>query len=255
MGRRGHAPNAGKVVGGKLLYEDIILGTILRIRAQDARTGKVKLFSLRTAGFRVETNNGAEVRIPVFQFMGGNFCFYGGDRRSARGLRRDALMIGGISAQHVPMFGYHEIGFAEIRIGRDHSFLFVGERLESMYVHAIASIQVEAPRPGWRSPTDDVARFVTRVRRVQARAEEIARQREQRLRRAMVVITSNSVYVLSAADVYGVRTLQRRGVALTLQGRLVSLYRGEGMCFHLLGQAKALRTTVVLGVEPDPDED
>lgn len=245
------SPRLNEIVDNQFSYRNMVLGDRLAIEAIDARTRTMALCHLQVVGFRPCEKIG---HAPIFA-GGGRFSFIGEDRRTPTRFRRGTLMLGGVSATHVPDFVLSMVGFGGIGLGRDYSLEYIGGEDRFAYIHALRGI-MRRPQPrGWTAPTEEVAAYLRSVEEVERRSAEAHVRRQIRLRRAMVVSTANSTYELGEADADGKRTLTKRGSDVVHQGQLIALRKGRGMEFDSFTVKQTMHTSTVERIDPDPDVD
>lgn len=248
-----HSLSAGinAIVDSQIKYSDLTIGDRLTIEAVDARTRSHGQLQLQIVGFRPCEKLGPT---PIF-CGGGRFALFGDDRRSPVQLRRGTLMLGGLSATHVPEFVLSMVGFGGIGLGRDYSFEYLGGTRRFAYLHALRGFQRRPAPRGWEAPEADVAAYLASVAEIERLADEAHARRAKRLMQAMAVFTANSTYDLGEADADGKRTLAKRGSDVVHEGQLISLCKGHGMEFDSFTVKQTMHSSTVERIEPDPDAD
>jgi hypothetical protein len=248
------SPGINALIDSRISFDNLRPGNILNIRALDAEFKEQRPFQVRIADMKTDEKFRT---MPIFQFMPGEFRFYGGDGRTPVRVRAGLLANAGTAATHVPEFVLGMLGFGGIDIGRDFSFEYVGGKDRCVIAARISYVTVLPYPDGWTKPAKRLEGHLRKVETVRRRQERIRRQRRTRLERALVVRTQNSVYLLSKTDKLGRRTMTRESDGETWEAKLISLRRGHSFEADILadGTWRTMGSSPVVSIEPDPDEE
>lgn len=249
MGHPGLSDSINAIVDNTLMYDELHLGEILEITALGAETKLPGIIRLQVVNLE---NEGDGHKAPIFRFLDTEISLFGDDRAEPVRPKKGDLAGPGISALHVPHFVMGMLGFGGIGLGRDYSFEYVGGKTDFMYAARIAKIARRPPPKGWREPKTAVARYKSKVERIRRAEEDRRKEHELMLKKALIIRTANSTYVLTAADAGGVRDMVRNGDGEPQKAKLLAASVGGPMLADVETSPKkwqSLQTSAIASIE------
>lgn len=253
MAHRNLSPRLNAICDGQLMYRDMRVGETLTITARDARTGKSGTFRVRVISLEDVSDP-----TPIFEFLEDDFALFGPDH-APMPIVGGMLAGAGLSAIFVPEFIFSMIGLGGIGIGRDYSFEYIGNTGETWAVWSISGIRRCEMAGNYQPPIEQLTNFLNKREQLKAMEDVARKHRQQRLKRAMTIMTKNSIYYLSAEEDNGQRTLSREGTPESYQGELLgSISVASRLNFDIKVGAQAgqtIETSTITAIDPDPDQE